>query len=781
MPAAPDPPDTDGAPPAISGRHQAPPFALRLRNRLRTAVDASYRYELAWLTGGTLALTLLLAAPPWGLHYGELVVGQPAPRDLIVPLDVEIPDEAGTMAMREIARRGVASCWVLDTTAADRAEHAIAEAFDAGRRTAQASGRDASDAPDEAVRQAVLLPLPTGTPADVVRVFYSSRFSPALEDDLKAALRALLSRRIVPRRDLLPSGEPISVRPTGGGPEELLSDFSTVDELDAARRQARQAATGLPGLPPLSDAGRRAIAGLAERLIAPTLTLDQQETLRRMDESAARVPTRFARIERGTVLARRGTPLTAEVVEQARAIERARPQRLEPLPLLGTAALSALLFGFLRLYPRVQRLRGGPEHLFPMLVLLVLIMIVIARVFFGVSSLLVDRFDPPFNRLETVLYAFPAAAGGMLAALLFSGRVAMVYTVFFSVPYAVLAGWDLRLLAFTLVTHFAAIFAARHYRTRSAVLKGGFVVGLVGAFAAVAIDLSSGSATGARVVASDALVAAVGGAVGVSLLASFLLPFCESLFGVLTDVRLLELSNLNNPLLSQLAASAPGSYNHSLIVGALAESAAEAIGANGLFCRVAAFYHDVGKMKMPEYYIENQRGGANPHERLQPNMSSLVLASHVKEGARLAREHGLPQQIVDVIPQHHGTRVMTYFYEKARTAAEASGSSVSPDDFRYPGPKPQTREAAIFMLSDSVEAAARTIERPTPETFRAMIRQIAGRVALDGQFDECDLTFRDLDTICESFVRSLVSIYHHRVDYPTYVFEAARANQPARG
>src|SRR5262249_4171449 len=353
----------------------------------------------------------------------------------------------------------------------------------------------------------------------------------------------------------------------------------------------------------------------------------------------------------------------------------------------------------------------------------------------------------PFNRIETLLYVIPAASGGMLAALLFSGRVAMVYTVFFSVPYAVLAGWDLRLLAFTLVTHFAAIFAARQYRSRTAVLKGGFVVGVVGAFAAVAIDMSSGSSSAPKVLGADALVAALGGAVGVSVVVSFLLPFFESLFGVLTDVRLLELSNLNNPLLSQLAASAPGSYNHSLLVGALAEAAAEAIGANGLFCRVAAFYHDVGKMKMPEYYIENQRGGANPHEKLAPNMSSLVLANHVKEGARLAREHGLPMQIVDVIPQHHGTRVMTYFFEKAKKAAEASGGVVNPNDFRYPGPKPQSREAAIFMLSDSVEAAARTIEQPTPDTFRAMIRQIAGRVALDGQFDECDLTFRDLDTI----------------------------------
>src|SRR5436309_4741870 len=414
-----------------------------------------------------------------------------------------------------------------------------------------------------------------------------------------------------------------------------------------------------------------------------------------------------------------------------------------------------------------------------MLALLLLLMLLTTRGLLGVSSLLLDRLEP-YDRMETMLYLIPASAGGMLAGLLFSGRVATVYSVFFSLPYAIIAGWDLRLLAYSLVTHFAAIYAASQYRSRAAVMKAGFAVGLAGAASAVAIDLASGSANNWQMVAADGGAALAGGAVGVPVLVSFFLPFCESLFGVLTDVRLLELSNLNNPLLSQLAASAPGSYNHSLIVGTLAEEAAKASGANGLFCRVAAFYHDVGKVKMPEYFIENLGGGGNPHERLAPSMSALVLASHVKEGARLAREYGLPQQIVDVIPQHHGTRVMTYFFEKAKKTA-ANGVHVNPDDFRYPGPKPQTREAAIFMLADSVEAAARTIDEPNAEKFRAMIRQISGRIILDGQFDECDLTFRDLDAIVEAFVRSLVSIYHHRVDYPTYVFDSEERRNKSEG
>src|SRR5262245_33982387 len=186
-------------------------------------------------------------------------------------------------------------------------------------------------------------------------------------------------------------------------------------------------------------------------------------------------------------------------------------------------------------------------------------------------------------------------------------------------------------------------------------------------------------------------------------------------------------------------------------------------------------------MKMPQYYIENQLPGENPHDRLAPSMSALIITNHVKEGLKMGREHGLPEPILDIIPQHHGTRVMTYFYEKAKRAAEAAGAPPpSPDDFRHGGPKPSTKEAAIFMLSDSVEAAARTLAEPGDEKFRQLIRQIASRVILDGQFDHCDLTFADLDRVTEAFVRTLGSIHHRRIDYPTYIFEGA-ARKAAKG
>jgi putative nucleotidyltransferase with HDIG domain len=263
----------------------------------------------------------------------------------------------------------------------------------------------------------------------------------------------------------------------------------------------------------------------------------------------------------------------------------------------------------------------------------------------------------------------------------------------------------------------------------------------------------------------------------VSIVASFTLPVLEWMFNVVTDIRLLELSNLNTPLLRKLAVQAPGTYNHSVLVGTLAEAAAEAIGGGALLCRVAAYYHDIGKMKKPEYFIENSPQDAiKRHSKLSPTMSSLIILSHVKDGVKLAQDYHLPRPIQDFIRQHHGTRLITYFFKKAKKMEDRGIQEVSESNFRYPGPKPQSKEAAIFMMSDSVEAAARTIDEPTPAKFKDLIRQIVNAVILDDQLSETELTFSDLDRIQRSFEVTLASIYHHRIEYPGFRFE----DRPAR-
>jgi len=235
-------------------------------------------------------------------------------------------------------------------------------------------------------------------------------------------------------------------------------------------------------------------------------------------------------------------------------------------------------------------------------------------------------------------------------------------------------------------------------------------------------------------------------------------------FGYTTDSTLLELSNLDKPLLRRLMLEAPGTYHHSVIVGSMVEAAATEIGANPVLAKVCGYYHDIGKLKNPAYFIENQKNGKNIHNKLAPSMSCLILISHIKNGVELAREKKLGQEIIDAIKQHHGTTLITYFYEKARK--QRRDDSINIDNFRYPGPKPQTRETALVMLADVVEAAARSLEHPTPSRIQGLVQQLINKLFSDNQLDECPLTLTDLHKIARSFNKILNGIYHHRVEYP---------------
>jgi len=256
------------------------------------------------------------------------------------------------------------------------------------------------------------------------------------------------------------------------------------------------------------------------------------------------------------------------------------------------------------------------------------------------------------------------------------------------------------------------------------------------------------------------------GGVLASILVLGIAPIIETLFGYTTDIKLLELANMDHPILKDLILQAPGTYHHSIIVGSLVEAAAKSIAANPLLARVSAYYHDIGKLKKPLYFIENVGGGENKHEHLTTTMSSLILISHVKDGVEMARENRLGERIGHIILQHHGTSLISYFYQKAKERENPEMASINEDDFRYPGPKPQTKEAGIVMLADSVEAASRALTDPTPSRIKSLVQRVTNGIFLDGQMEECELTLKDLQKIQESFNRILTAIFHQRIDYP---------------
>jgi hypothetical protein len=367
---------------------------------------------------------------------------------------------------------------------------------------------------------------------------------------------------------------------------------------------------------------------------------------------------------------------------------------------------------------------------------------------------------------EIAFYAIPLATGSMLTALLIDIHTAII----FSVITSLLAGMWLGNPFFSIYQFAACLtgaFGVIRCKKRSAIWRAGFIVSLVSAFTSITIVLLQGQIL--TVEAPAALGFAFLNGFIVATFVSAFLPLFEHFFNLTTDISLLELLDLNQPLMRNLLVEAPGTYHHSIIVGNLVEAAAEAVGVNPLLARVSAYYHDIGKIKKPEYFIENQTMGRSMHDKLAPRMSSLILMSHVKEGVELAKQHKLPEVIIDIIQQHHGTSVITYFYEKAKEQQHGDiSTTVKEDDFRYPGPKPQTRVAALVLMADAVEAASRALTDPNPSRISAVVDRVINHFFLDGQLDDCELTLKDLMEIKSNFVYLLTSIFHRRINYPGF-------------
>lgn len=312
----------------------------------------------------------------------------------------------------------------------------------------------------------------------------------------------------------------------------------------------------------------------------------------------------------------------------------------------------------------------------------------------------------------------------------------------------------------------AGALAFRRVRSRSSYIRAGLTIGFAMLpFGCVSLVLEPSPSV------VDGVVRIVGCFVGgcmSSLIAVIATPFVEYFGGYASDMRLIEMATLDHPLLKELSVQAPGTWNHSMVIGMMVESAANAIGANPVVCRVGAYFHDIGKTTKPLYFVENQAPDDNRHNKLNPSMSALIIRSHVKDGVELARQHKVPQVIVDMIPQHHGTSVIEYFYEKARKEVEELGGDPDEVDrslYQYPGPKPQTREAGLLMLADGIEAAARTLSDPSQDRIQGLVQKMLNKVFASGELNECDLTLRDLHEIARCFTRVLTGIYHQRIAY----------------
>jgi hypothetical protein len=365
----------------------------------------------------------------------------------------------------------------------------------------------------------------------------------------------------------------------------------------------------------------------------------------------------------------------------------------------------------------------------------------------------------------------------MLVRIVLNSEIAFVFALLSSLLLGILFGNSLFIALYALVGSLTGAHWVRQCKQRTTLYRAGFRLSMVNVLLIIGMHLMAGRPFDLQLLYKFAF--GLGGGFVCAVIVTGTIPLVEAAFKYTTDIKLLELANMNTPVLRELMIQAPGTYHHSIIVGNLVEAAAESINANPLLTRVAAYYHDIGKIRKPLYFVENLGNQENRHEKLAPSMSALILMAHVKDGVEIARENKLGETLVDILRQHHGTALIKFFYDKAKTKEDPGMSQVDERDYRYPGPKPQTREAALIMLADAVEAASRTLTDPTPARIQGMVQKIINNIFIDGQLDECELTLKDLHNIAKSFNRILAGIFHHRIDYPEPVHKE-REKEPAR-
>jgi hypothetical protein len=470
-------------------------------------------------------------------------------------------------------------------------------------------------------------------------------------------------------------------------------------------------------------------------------------------------------------VAREGDTITPQMLSQINAIKNYGNTNRQWNRFFGLLFLISSLYWvawkFIEHRGQLTRLTLSAEKTFSLFGFVVIIQTLIMALSFRITDYIAaQNIKAPLNDPTLWSFAIPFAFTSLLITLLADRRIALFSGLFTAFLSGLLAPKGLEFTIFAAISSAVAVYGIGQYRSRSSVTTAGALVGVANALLAVALLAYTQQPFILNTVLLVIGCGLVGGLITAAVTALFL-PICESMFGILTDVKLLELSNADLPVLGQLALRAPGTNQHSHAVGQLCEDACRAVGANGLLARIGALYHDIGKTAAPEHFVENQMG-KNPHDKLKPAQSAKIIISHVTYGIKLGKEIGLPQRIIDFIPQHHGTRTLHFFLRKAQLDLR-EGEELEENDFRYPGPKPQFKEAAIMMIADSCEAGARALQEPNAENIRFIVTKIIDAILSDDQLDECDLTLRELTLIREAMIRSLTAIYHSRVEYPGYV------------
>lgn len=735
--------------------------------------------DIVWVVFMVLAGAWIMA--PAGVFFEpDLSEGDIANRDYLATRDVLILDEATSEELKERARAGVRPLYDFDHAQADDFEGRIRRLFEIERGFDEV----ADLLPEEDVAAERLLRLREGSDlrvdeshADLLTVQVDASDEGAeLEERLIRVVRPLLRKGIVENKETLLQNLPegVTERSLQTGEEAVQFDLFGYRGYPEEVESDLEAEVGRWG--GWSRADRERIVDFLMVNLTPNVYLNLSETQELRNAAAEAVGQVVNQIRAGQVIVRKGELVDLEDINLLREMTGSE----DTLTLLRSPLASVLLLGlavaFLWVAFRRKRLVTVEARAFGSVVLLLILGLLATRFGFVVADALAASFEiEALSSARSYGFAIPFAALALLVSVLFGRGAGLLVGLVFSVLVGRL-GWaeaatsQLGLaggtMLYSLTGSLAAVFALDQLKQRSAVIRAGLLVGVVNMASVTVLTLLDGNGATLTGWGFELLCGLLGGLL-VAAAVGFAIPVFEAGLFLTTDMKLMELSDTNLPLLQRLAFEAPGTFQHSLMVANLAKAGCEAVGGNPTLAYVGGLYHDIGKVLRPQYFVENQRDDDNPHDKLAPSMSALILVDHVKEGARMAREQGLPQPIVDAIEQHHGTRTLAYFLARARKRVD-TGETINEHQYRYTGPMPQNKTMGVLMVADTVEAASRTLEDYSEESIRALVTRLLDDIVEDGQLDQTDLTLSDLRRMSHTLQNVLKTVHHHRVDYPGF-------------
>ena len=723
------------------------------RNKKRTAFTLPFKIIIDEHSKSgllVLAAALLCISALVGVNFNGspqyLVSGDLATQDIIAPKNFTIYDDEATKAKREQVAQLEPGIFELDVDAFSALRNAVQEIF----YKLNTSTSEEVNQFRLQISQDRQLEISEG----IIRIWGSSQFQSLVNGRVLPFVESRLRLGVVrDSREFLNFRGGILVQDPLTQSRDFYLDTSNIYDLKSLDVDLSQY---LKNELRASSQMRQAVNLLLEPIIPPSLIYNQSLTETNIQESMSNVRPVEYEIRKGDVLVRKGERISREKQLRVNALWQSMDKKFMVMPFMGMLITSLVLTLGLFISPSGRR---GSLVTRRDLLLISFVLIVFALLSKFLAMHGEGLSELSFFNSTTLPYAFPVAGAAGLASMVFSARRYCVTGLLLAFLCTVMAGAGLSLFLFYFLSCMANTWLVSRAQTRNemffSILPLSVVLMMIW-FGCTAFD-SAGQLNYPAGVAAVVLHS-VGALEEVFVLS----PVLEVIFNYTTRFKLMELMNLEQPLLQELMVAAPGTYHHSLIMANMAEAGAKAVGANALLCKVGALYHDVGKLAKPEYFIENLMGRENRHDRLSPSMSALILISHAKKGVELAQQHNLGDEITDIIRQHHGTNVIRYFYEKAKEL----GENPKEEDYRYPGPRPQTKEAAIIMLADAVEASSRVLTDPLPGRIQSHIDKIMRNIFAEGQLDESALTFKDLHKLSETFMRIVTGIFHHRIEYP---------------